>query len=178
MRSLTSAYFEIEGKGNPVPILNYTTSVETAKSIGEIQAILIRFGARSVVMDYDDNGNVSGIGFIILIGGSPLSIRLPCNVEGVYDSLRKAKGVPTRSKTLLQARRVAWRILKDWLEAQFALYQIGQAEMAQVLMPYAIDAEGRTAYQMFKDSHIRQLNAAPDNVVEGNFLPTASGEID
>jgi hypothetical protein len=152
-----------------MPILNYTTSVEAAKSIGEITSILSRFGARSIITDYDDNGNVSGIGFVILIEGSPLSIRLPCNVEGVYDALRAAKGVPNRSKTRLQARRVAWRILKDWLEAQLALYQIGQAEMAQVLMPYAIDSEGRTAYQMFKEGHMKQLAAAPDNVVEGNF---------
>lgn len=152
-----------------MPILNYTTSVEAAKSIGEITGILSRFSARTIVTDYDDNGNVSGIGFVILIEGLPLSIRLPCNVDGVYDSLCNAKGVPNRSKTKLQARRVAWRILKDWLEAQLALYQIGQAEMAQVLMPYAIDSGGRTAYQMFKDSHMRQLQAAPDNVVEGNF---------
>lgn len=152
-----------------MPILNYTTQVEAAKSIGEIQSILINFGARSIVMEYDDNGNVSGISFVIMIEGLPLSIRLPCNVDGVYSSLRSAKGVPNRSKSLLQARRVAWRILKDWLEAQFALYSIGQAEMAQVLMPYAIDKEGRTAYQAFKESHVKQLNAAPGNVVEGNF---------
>jgi hypothetical protein len=157
-----------------VPILNYTTSVEAAKSIGEITGILSRFGARQILTDYDDNGNVSGIAFTILIEGAPLNIRLPCNVEGVFDALYKAKGVPNRSKTRLQARRVAWRILKDWLEAQLALFQVGQAEMAQVLMPYAIDAEGRTAYSMFKDSHVRQLKAAPDNVVEGNFLGEAA----
>lgn len=156
-----------------MPILNYTTTVDVAKSIGEIQAILIRFGARSVVMDYDDNGNVSGIGFVILINGLPLSIRIPCNVDGVFESLCQAPKVPNKSKTRIQARRVAWRILKDWLEAQFALYEIGQAEIGQVLMPYATDSEGRTAYQMFKESHIRQLGAASDNVVEGKFAASS-----
>lgn len=112
--------------------------------------------------------------FVILVEGLPLSIRLPCNVEGVYSVLWKAKGVPSRLKTRLQARRVAWRILKDWLEAQLALHEAGQAEMAQVFMAYAIDSEGRTAYEMFRESHVKQLNAAPDNVVEGNFQATGS----
>ncbi len=153
-----------------MPILNYTTQVAAEKSISEITAILSRFGARTIVTDYDDNGNVSGIQFVILIDSLPLSIRLPCNVDGVEKSLCKAKGVPHRLMTRLQARRVAWRILKDWLEAQLALFQVGQAEIGQVLMPYAIaDAEGRTVYEMFKESHQKQLNAAPDNVVKGNF---------
>ncbi len=156
-----------------MPILNYTTSVEAQKSIAEIQGILAKHGARQITTDFDDNGNVSGIDFTILIDGFPLSVRLPCHVEGVYDSLYSAKGVPNRSKTRLQARRVAWRILKDWLEAQLALYQAGQAELAQVLMPYAIDSQGNTAYQAFKELHVKQLNAAPSNVVEGNFLNEA-----
>lgn len=150
-------------------ILNFTTSIEATKTVGEIQAILGKHGARSITTDYDDNGNVSGVAFVIMIEGLPLSIRLPCNVDGVYESLRQAKGVPNRSKTRLQARRVAWRILKDWLEAQLALYQAGQAEMGQVFMAYAIAGDGRTAYEMFCESHTKQLNAAPGNVVEGNF---------
>lgn len=150
-------------------ILNYTTKVEAAKSIEEIQRILAQHKARSITTDFDDNGNVSGIKFVITMEKLPITIRLPVNVEGVYGSLRTAKGISGKSKTMLQARRVAWRILKDWLEAQLALAMVGQAEMAQVMMPYAIDSKGTTAYQMFKESHIKQLNAAPDNVVEGRF---------
>lgn len=137
-----------------MPILNYTTQVGSDKSIAEITGILSRFGARSITTEFDADGFVSGITFV---------------VNGVYGTLRAAKGVPHRNRTIAQARRVAWRILKDWLEAQLALFQVGQAEVAQVLMPYAVDAEGRTAYSMFKESHMRQLGPAPDNVVEGKF---------
>lgn len=152
-----------------MPILNFTTSIEASKTVGEIQGILGKHGARSITTDYDDNGNVSGIGFILLVEGNPLSIRLPCNVDGVYRSLRSAKGVPNRSKTQAQARRVAWRIIKDWLAAQLALYQAGQAEMAEVFMAYAISNDGRSVYEIFREAHVKQLNAAPDNVLEGNF---------
>ena len=142
-----------------MPLLNYTTQVESAKSIAEITAILSNFGARTITTDYNEHGYVSNVSFVILIEGLPLTIRLPVNVAGVYKSLCNAKGVPNSKRTKEQARRVAWRILKDWLEAQLALFQVGQAEIAQVLMPYAVDSEGRTAYSMFKESHIRQLNA-------------------
>ena len=152
-----------------MPILNYTTQIDPAKSIGEIITILQRFGARSITTDYDEYHFVSAITFIVSIEGAPLAIRLPINVEGVYQNLRQAKGVPSGKRTREQARRVAWRILKDWLEAQLALFQVGQAEVGQVLMPYAVDSAGRTVYDLFKAAHVKQLQAAPDNVVEGKF---------
>lgn len=152
-----------------MPILNYTTQVESAKSIAEITGILSNFGARTITTDYDEHGYVSGIAFVIMLEGAPLAIKLPVNVEGVYRKMQYAKGVPRSKQTKEQARRVAWRILKDWLEAQLALFQVGQAEVAQVLMPYAVDSEGRTAYQIFRDGFNQQLPPAPDNVVEGNF---------
>jgi hypothetical protein len=151
-----------------MPILNYTTKVDSEKSIAEITGLLTRFGARSITTEYDDDGFVSGISFIIMIEMKPLAVRLPVNVEGVMNTLRMEK-VPSSLRSMAQARRVAWRVLKDWLEAQLALFKVGQAEAGQVLMPYAVDSEGRTAYQIFKESHVRQLNAAPGNIIEGNF---------
>lgn len=149
-------------------LLNYTTKIDSQKSIAEITGLLTRFGARSITTEYDDDGFVCGISFIIMIEMKPLAIRLPVNVEGVYNRLRMEK-VPNSLRSMAQARRVAWRVLKDWMEAQLALFKVGQAEAGQVLMPYAVDSEGRTAYSIFKESHVRQLNAAPDNVVEGKF---------
>lgn len=151
-------------------LLNYSTQVESPKSIAGITGILSRFGARTITTDYDENGFVSGLGFVIMVEGLPLAIRLPANVEAVYKTLCNADGVPRSKRTREQARRVAWRILKDWLEAQLALFQVGQAEIAQVLMPYAVDSEGRTAYSVFKESHIRQLNPAPANVLDSKAI--------
>lgn len=151
-----------------MPILNYTTKVDSEKSIAEIRGLLTRFDARSITTEYDDDGFVSGISFVIMIEMRPLAVRVPANVDGVFNTLKMEK-VPNSLRSQAQARRVAWRVLKDWLEAQLALFKVGQAEAGQVLMPYAVDREGRTAYQIFKGAHLKQLNAAPDNVVEGNF---------
>lgn len=79
-----------------MPILNYTTQVESAKSMGEITAILSNFGARTITTDYDEHGYVSGIAFVILIEGLPLAIKLPVNVEGVYSKMKYAKGRPAQ----------------------------------------------------------------------------------
>ncbi|HET6671253.1 MAG TPA: hypothetical protein VFH15_13575 [Pyrinomonadaceae bacterium] len=80
-------------------------------------------------------------------------------------------------KDATAARRVAWRILKDWFEAQLALHEAGQAEMGQVLLPYAIDSQGVTAYHILKEAHVKQLKAAPDNVVEGKFKAANGAEL-
>lgn len=157
-----------------MPILNYTTKIDPNKSVGEIQGILGQHGARSIFTDYDEFRNVTAIGFVLFLerDSRPLNFRLPCNVDGVLAALKKQKGVPYSMQNREHARRVTWRIIKDWLAAQLALIEAGQAEMAEVFMPYAIAEDGRTAYQMFRESHIKQLNAAPDNVVEGKFAAT------
>lgn len=38
-----------------MPILNYTTKIAAAKTVGEIQAILARAGAQSISIDYDEH---------------------------------------------------------------------------------------------------------------------------
>jgi hypothetical protein len=44
-----------------------------------------------------------------------------------------------------QAERIAWRIAKDWLEAQLALETIGGAKLEQIMMPFAVQ-DGKSFY--------------------------------
>lgn len=50
-------------------------------------------------------------------------------------------------KTVEQAKRVSWRIVKDWVEAQLAIIESGQAEMGEVFMPYAVTISGETLFK-------------------------------
>jgi hypothetical protein len=140
-------------------ILNYTTKIDVNKSVAEVQKILGTKGARSITVDYDEQGQPSAVMFSLDVCGNLITFRLPQNTEGVYRSLCRAKGVPYRLQTRDQARRVSWRILKDWVEAQMAVIESGQAEMAEVFMPYALDNTGRTAFQAFKESQQLLLTA-------------------
>ncbi len=61
----------------------------------------------------------------------------------------KDKKVPKPLKTKEQAARVAWRIIKDWVEAQIAIIDAGMATVTQVFLPYAQTPEG-TVYECFE----------------------------
>lgn len=121
-----------------MPILNYTTTISTAKTAGEIQEILAKSGAKRVMIEYGLDHLPEAISFQIDIENNSLSYRLPSQWKGVYKAL--ANSAVTRSlKTEEQAKRVSWRIIKDWTEAQLAIIEAGQAEIAEVFMPYMID---------------------------------------
>lgn len=128
-------------------ILNYTTKIDAAKTVGEIQAMLGAKNAKSVSAQYE-GGEVVAIFFCIDMHNQPVNFRLPCNWEGVLKCFKADRQVPRSSETKEQAQRTAWRIVKDWVEAQLALIESGQAEMAEVFLPYAMSANGQSCYQL------------------------------
>lgn len=148
-----------------MPILNYTTGIEAEKSIAEIQKCLAQHGASQILADYDADGNVTAISFRILIDEQLIAFRLPSDWRPVLEILKdqyyKPKGkrkVPFRLVTKAQALRVAWRIVKDWIEAQMAIVETKMVKVDQVFLPYAVARDGRTLYETVKSSN---LLAAP-----------------
>lgn len=153
-----------------MPILNYTTEVPAERTVGEITSMLVRKGARSIQTEYRPDGSIEAVVFIMVVGGLPVRFALPNNAAGVLRVMLKEKpynpsyhGYGNKekyeAKFAAQAERVSWRILKDWIEAQLALIESGQAEVGQVFMPYAIASDGRTMYQLFVENNQKQLGA-------------------
>jgi hypothetical protein len=128
-------------------LLNYTTEIAPAKTAGEIVGILAAKGAKSVNMDYA-NGEPVALWFKIEVNGQDISFRLPCNVEGAERALRRT--APPRYQNKEQAKRTAWRIVKDWVEAQMAVIECEQIELGEAFLPYAVMDDGRTMYEVFK----------------------------
>jgi hypothetical protein len=145
-----------------MPILNYTTDIAVHRSVAEIQRTLSRHGAREVSVVYGAGGVISGVRFVLEVAGQEVTFRLPANPEGVLRALQAApltKHFTRRHQTAEHAERVAWRILKDWTEAQLALVEANQAEAAEVFLPYAV-VDGRTAWQAFQATvNARSLTA-------------------
>jgi hypothetical protein len=135
-------------------ILNYTTKVPAARTVSEIQAILGAKGACRVSVDYE-NGRAAAMTFGLKIGGSEVGFRLPCNVEGVAQAIKKSNPKGSLWRDTAQVERIAWRIVKDWIEAQVALVEAAQAEMAEVFLPYAVHNDGQTFFQHFKSNQLR-----------------------
>lgn len=134
-------------------ILNYSTSISTEKTAGEIQKKLAVAGAQAVMSEYDEDGIMFAMSFRI----ENIFFRLPINIEGVYAAMKNDRQVPKRFKTYEQASRVAWRIVKDWIEAQVAIIQAGQAELKQVFLPYAQNQDGVTLYEAIKENGFKQI---------------------
>lgn len=141
-------------------LLNYTTQVPATRTIGEIQIILAEHKASAILTEYDDNGRVTAISFKIRSAAGEIPFRLPASVDAVYNLLlrqrvRSVSGKQAQELVYKQAERVAWRILKDWVEAQMAIIDTQMVTITQVFMPYMLVGGQLTLY---------------DHMAKNNFL--------
>lgn len=137
-------------------ILNYSTSISTDKTYAEIQAKLVKAKASAVMAEFDGSGVLSHVAFRLDTPQGNIAFRLPANVDGVFAALMKAQ-IPKAKKTKEQAARVAWRIIKDWVEAQVAIIEAGMATTSEVFLPYAQTENGQTVYQRFQKHGLAAL---------------------
>jgi len=141
-----------------MPILNYTTQINPEKTCGEIQRMLAKAGASAIMHEYDDDGVLVRLSFKIECHGMQLPFMLPANIGRIYTILQNDRRVVRKNKTMEHAARVSWRIIKDWVEAQLAIVEAEQAEMAEVFLPYMQHGQkGETLYEMLRDSNYKLL---------------------
>ncbi len=129
-----------------MPILNYSTKIDSNKTLSEIQRILQNAGAKKMIIDNDGTNPIS-LTFCIQWNGFMTAFCLPCNFEGVLKAMEKNKKVPRSMCNREQAVRVGWRILKDWVSAQGAIVEAEVATLAEVFLPYAVTKDGDTLYK-------------------------------
>jgi hypothetical protein len=142
-----------------MPLLNYTTEVSAERSVAEIQSKLAKAGAWQILHEYQrGTGELIGLSFQIDTQFGPMAFRLPANIEAVYKILLKPKSRRVNFASVRQqAIRVAWRILKDWIEAQLALIETGQVKMEQVFFAFVQDSKGRTLYEAYEEKKFAGL---------------------
>jgi hypothetical protein len=137
--------------------LNYTTDIPAARSVAEIIERLAAHGAERITVVYDGARRPMGLAFAIDTPHGLLTFRLPANIDATLAVLRRQTSertaggrrvVPFSAASPEQATRVAWRVLKDWTEAQLAIIEAGMATIDQVLLPYVETPDGRTVYQL------------------------------
>lgn len=136
-----------------MPILNYTTEVAADRTVNQILALLAKGGARSIMARYGPTGKAEAISFAV---DTPMGMRtfaLPIDPAKVLAVLRRDQVSP-RYRSPEQAERVAWRIVKDWLEAQLAIIATEMVTLDQVMLPYMHVDGGRTVYQAVLDQQL------------------------
>lgn len=147
-----------------MPILNYTTQIEAEKTAVEIQLKLVKAKARAVTSEYDDNGKIWAMSFGLETPHGFLRFRIPANSKGVFNALVRDRKLARKYKNPDQARRVAWRILKDWIEAQIAIVESEHSVLEEVFLPYAMDKRGKTLFEYFcNDDGFKMLTGGMDN---------------
>ena len=133
-----------------MPLLNYTTKVDVYTTLGAIQGQLVKHGAKKIMQDYDDHGHIAALTFLIDTPAGARGIRLPANVDKVHTVLHRQKVKCDRE----QAERVAWRIVKDWVEAQMAILESEMVEMDEIFLPYMVNNNGQTFFEAYRNNQL------------------------
>lgn len=136
-----------------------STKISESKTAGEVSEELAKAGAGRIMTEYEF-GSACGISFMIERNGVVLSFRLPLNWEGVLQSMLLDKTTPRHFCIEDQARRVAWRVILRWVQAQIALIESGSATLDQVFLPYLQTGDGKTVYQRFSENKFKLLGAS------------------
>ncbi len=132
-----------------MPIKNYTTKIDCYQSIGEIQGVLAKNGARKIMIDYDNTGLPVGIAFAIQTQQQIQAFILPANIDGVMSVFKKQN----LKADIEQAKRTAWRNVRDWIMAQMAFIESGNVQMDEIFLPYLSDGK-KTLYQAYKSGQL------------------------
>lgn len=135
-------------------LLNYSTSIDVNRTIGEITGILVAHNANGIAAEYK-NQEISSLSFRVHTLFGEMSFRLPARSESVAKIMRE-DNLPGWNKAG-QPQRVAWRIIKDWVAAQMALIDVEMVRMEEVFLPYLIAPTGKTFYETMIEGGFKML---------------------
>ena len=139
-----------------------STKITEGQTIGEIMDLLARHHVSGIMTQYDQ-GEVIGLMFGITHKGNELYFRLPVRWEPVLAAMESDRQTPNTFCNPKQARKVAWRQILRWVEAQLTLAEIGMADIKEVFLPYLLVAEGETIYQRLENEKFPTLKGLKDN---------------
>ena len=149
---------------------NYSTNIPTAKTIMEIEDILAKHRATDIWKQYDTNGNIIALNFAVNTDFGKMPFKLPVNIEAVRQILKsekKSKKINLSKQQIEDvqtAQRIAWRIMKDWIDAQMALIDISMVKLEQVFLPYAFDFnKNQSLYDAVKERKFAGMLMEPKN---------------
>lgn len=125
-----------------------TTRIAPERTVSEIQHVLMSHGANAILMEYEAMA-IAAVSFKFAVDGKEIPFRLPCRWREVETMLRKSGKRPRCDDTYEKwARRVAWRIVFRWVEAQMAFVESRMVKVQEVFFPYIQTPTGKTLYEI------------------------------
>lgn len=127
-----------------------TTKIGADKTAAGVAALLAQAGATTVNIDYAEAEAVA-LSFEIPVKDMPFKFQLPVRIDPVFVVLQKRRAPRNRTKRapsdLEQAKRVAWRQILRWVQAQLAMIDTGMVQAHEVFLPYACTPDGGTVFE-------------------------------
>ena len=111
-----------------------------------ITSALVQHGARQIVWEYGNDGQVYGVTFVVPYQDKQLSIKLPARISNVSRVLQEQGFKPDFE----QEYRTAWRNVLDWIEAQMAMIDTGMVKLIEVFLAYMTDGSGTTYFEVLE----------------------------
>lgn len=141
-----------------------TTTIDAAKTAAEITSLLVQAGAHQLMMEYDDNKEISGLRFALKMKDRSFVCVLPARVDPIFKIIngRRKSSYDRTQKAVddrFQARRVAWRQLLRWVQAQLAMIDAGMVQSAEVFLPYIEVEPGVTMFERIINDPSRMISA-------------------
>lgn len=136
----------------------YTSEVPADRSIQKIEAMLVKNGAKNIMKEYDESGQLAAITFIITHNGKFFPYKLPAKIANIERIFQKRHPQTAKRKIREQAERTAWKIQHDWVEIQMSFVAMGQAELMEIFLPYLyFSHEKMTFYEQIKANDYKLL---------------------
>jgi hypothetical protein len=142
---------------------NYTTKVPANRSVQEIQEMLQKHGASGTLLEYEKgSGRIASIAFKIDFEGRPMGFRLPLKWREAA-LVMEQQGIKRAAFDEDYAYRVAWRILRDWVDVQMALVELDMARLEEIFLPYVVQQNGQTLFENIAMNPDRLLGSGENN---------------
>jgi hypothetical protein len=128
----------------------------------EIERMLTKFGAKRILKEYNHNQQLIGLTFTVETPNGEMPIKLPAKVDKIEQvfKVQVSRGLLPRKYwgsdwAKEQAIRTAWRTIKDWIDAQFALISIEMVKVEEIFLPYTYSARlGQTLFEAIENRNI------------------------
>ena len=135
-----------------------TTGISANKSVAEIQILLAEYGASAVLIEYDNN-DIKAVSFKHRSDGEEIPYRLPCEWKAIKELLsHKHKRKPYKKDLDEEAKRIAWRQSRRWVEAQLAYFQSRQVKFEQLFLSYRLISPTETLYERLESMKFKLLS--------------------
>lgn len=145
---------------------NYSTSIPAARSVAEIEEMLVENGATDTWKQYNGKA-VTSLNFMVMTEFGKMPFKITVDAVIVRNILieQHSRGLirgnwikKEQIEDIEYARNVGWRIMKDLIDSQMAVVQMGLRKLEQVFLADIFnDASGKTFFEVLTDKKFAGL---------------------